>query len=347
MFLWQPGKQPEALGFVQKIGLWGLIVVSLGLMFSSAVALDPSPEAQARVFGIVSNQIIAALFFFLALGLFLLVADAEACRPYRSDSHHDLDGDGCLHVQLSPVVYSSSLSSENVPEPERSGRKVDLGQTFYETIVVAISAGTTASQRLAWARSGAMAEMLSGSTTCLDTIRLHFSITLRCFRRSWVKFERTPEFSSAPDVYAPILDAASMKYLLIHDELQETEKVVFRPDKYSLVGQSHGVTAYLNQSFVPRAHVSPRILILPTGIPAAGFMGSPAFVPSEMALVEHSAAQDVPGTLVSPMPVVFLEAENFTNKSPQGRVVHFPGGVEPKGFGGLGECCGRFCHLSL
>ena len=105
-----------------------------------------------------------------------------------------------------------------------------------------------------------------------------------------------------------------MKYLLIHDELQETEKLVFRPDKYTLVGHNHSVSAYLNKRFVPRAYVSPRALILPAGIPVASFMASPAFVPSEMALLEHSAAPDVPEKLASPAAVIFLEAENFTDK---------------------------------
>lgn len=201
--LWQPGKQPETQVFVKKMGLWGLIIVSVGLMCSAAIAPAPSPEAQSRVVTIVSNQMIAG-FFFLSLGLLLLVL----------------------------------------------------------------------TQRLA------------------DRL------------------------------------------------VQETEKLVFRPDKYSLVGQSRGVTVYLNQSFVPRAHVSPRTLILPTGIPATSFMASSGFVPSEMALVEHSLAQNLPATLASPAPVVFLEAENFTSKSPEGRVVHFPQAWNQKVLAGWGNVAG-------
>ena len=69
-------------------------------------------------------------------------------------------------------------------------------------------------------------------------------------------------------------------------------------------------------------------------------MASPAFVPSEMALVEHSAAQDVPGRLASPAPVIFLEAENFTHKSPQGRVVSFPEAWNQKVLAGWGSVAG-------
>jgi hypothetical protein len=69
-------------------------------------------------------------------------------------------------------------------------------------------------------------------------------------------------------------------------------------------------------------------------------MASPAFVPSEMALVEYSSAQDIPGTLASPALVVFLEAENFTNKSSQGRVVHFPQAWNQKVVAGWGNVAG-------
>ncbi|HEU0007199.1 MAG TPA: YfhO family protein, partial [Terriglobia bacterium] len=59
-----------------------------------------------------------------------------------------------------------------------------------------------------------------------------------------------------------------------------------------------------------------------------------------MALVEHSAAQDVPGTLAAPAPVIFLEAENFTDKSPQGRVVSFVEAWNQKVLAGWGSVPG-------
>ena len=131
-----------------------------------------------------------------------------------------------------------------------------------------------------------------------------------------------------------------MKYVFIHDELQETEKLVFRPEKYTMLGHRPGITAYLNKSFIPRAYIAPRALILPSGIPPSSFMASPAFVSSEMALVEDSEAQDVPGKLASPAPVIFLEAENFTDKSTQGRVVNFSHAWNQKVLAGWGNVPG-------
>ncbi len=291
------------------------------------------------MFGIVSNQIILAVFFFLVLGLFLLALTQKLATPIVQ-----------ILIMILMVMdvftfnsHQSFTQARFHPRTFLSPREVDGRSTWIDLLKSDTAGDFRKDYRIAtfglgeiWSNGGNVVgfQNLFG----YDPIALQDYTSL--LSQVVGKFERTPEFSSAPDVYAPILDAASMKYLLIHDELKETEKVVFRPDKYTLVGQSHGVTAYLNQSFVPRAHVSPRILILPTGIPAAGFMGSPAFVPSEMALVEHSAAQDVPGTLVSPVPVVFLEAENFTNKSPQGRVVHFPEAWNQKVLAGWGNVAG-------
>jgi len=69
-------------------------------------------------------------------------------------------------------------------------------------------------------------------------------------------------------------------------------------------------------------------------------MASPVFVPSAMALVEHSETQDVPKQLASPAPVIFLEAENFTDKSTQGRVVNFSHAWNQKVLAGWGNVPG-------
>ena len=337
--LWQPGKQPETLVFVKKMGLWGLIIVSIGLMFSAAIALAPSPEAQSRVFTIVSNQIIAGIFFFLALGLCLLVLTQKlAARVVQT-----------LIVTLMVMdvftfnSHQSFTQARYHPRTFLSPKEVDGSSTWVDLLRDDGDGDFRKDYRIA---TFGLGEIWSngGNVVGFHNLFGYDPIALQPYTSllSQVvgKFERTPAFNVAPDVHSAILDAAGMKYLLIHDELQETEKLVFRPDKYRLVGQSRRVTAYLNQSFVPRAHVSPRTLILPTGIPAAGFMASPVFVPSEMALVEHSAAQGVPETLASPALVVFLEAENFTNKSPQGRVVHFPEAWNQKVLAGWGNVAG-------
>ena len=337
--LWQPGKQPEALGFVQKTRLWGLIVIALALVFSSAVALVPSPEAQARVFAVVNNQIIAALLLFLALGLFLLVLTQKLAAPIAQTLILTL-------MVIDVFTFNSHQSFTQAryhPKTFLSPEEVDGSSTWVNLLRGDRSGDFRRDYRIA---TFGLGEIWSNGGNVIGFHNLfgYNPIALQPYTSllSQVvgKFERTPAFNVAPDVHAAILDAVSMKYLFIHDELQATEKLVFRPDKYSLVGQSHGVTAYLNQSFVPRAHVSRQALILPTGIPAASFMGSPAFVPSETAVVEQSAVQDVPTTLVSPVPVVFLEAENFTNKSAQGRVVHFPEAWNQKVLAGWGNVAG-------
>ncbi|HEU0007198.1 MAG TPA: hypothetical protein VFS12_14535, partial [Terriglobia bacterium] len=277
-FLWQSGKQPETLAFVQKMRLWGLIVIALGLVFSSAVALAPAPEAQARVFAIVNNQIIAAIFFFLALGLFLLVLTQKLAAPIVQTL--------ILTLMVIDVFTFNSHQSFNQaryhPRTFLSPKEVDGSSTWIDLLRADTSGDFRKDYRIATLGLG---EIWSngGNVVGFHNLFGYDPIALQPYTSllSQVvgKFERTPEFNVAPDVHAAILDAASMKYLLIHDELQDTEKLVFQPDKYTLVGNSRGVTAYLNKRFVPRAYVSPRALILPAGIPPAGFMASPAFVP--------------------------------------------------------------------
>jgi hypothetical protein len=337
--LWQSGKQPETVTFIRRIGLWGLIVVSLGLMFSSAVALIAAPDRQARVFGIVGNQIILAVFFFLVLGLFLLALTQKLAASIVQ-----------ILIMILMVMDVFTFNSHQSFTQDRfhprtflSQREVDGRSTWIDLLKSDTAGDFRKDYRIAtfglgeiWSNGGNVVgfQNLFG----YDPIALQGYTSL--LSQVVGKFERTPEFSSAPDVYAPILDAASMKYLLIHDELTQTEKLIFRPDKYSLVGHSHGIAAYLNKTFIPRACILPRVLVLPAGIPAASFMASPAFVPSEMALVEYSSAQDVPGPLASPEPVIFMEAESFTNRSSQGRVVHFPQAWNQKVLAGWGNVAG-------
>jgi membrane protein YfhO len=338
-FLWQSEKQPETLAFVQKLRLWGLMVASLGLMFSSLVALIPAAEAQARVFTIVDNQIIAAVFFFLALGLFLLVLTRKLGPPIVQTLMLVL-------MVIDVFTFNSHQSFTQAryhPGTFLSPKEVDGSSTWIDLLRGDVDGDFRKDYRIAtfglgeiWSNGGNVVgfQNLFG----YDPIALQPYTSL--LSQVVGKFERTPEFTVAPDVHAAILDAASMKYVLIHDELQETEKLVFRPEKYTMLGHRPGITAYLNKSFIPRAYIAPRALILPPGIPAADFMASPVFVPSAMALVEHSETQDVPKQLASPAPVIFLEAENFTDKSTQGRVVNFSHAWNQKVLAGWGNVPG-------
>ncbi len=91
--LWQSEKQPETLAFVQKVRLWGLMVVSLGLMFSSAVALTPGTRSTGQgVHHCEQPDHCSGLFlpraWPLSFGL-----DANAWPAHRSDAHPGLDGD--------------------------------------------------------------------------------------------------------------------------------------------------------------------------------------------------------------------------------------------------------------
>ena len=337
--LWNSEKQPETLAFVQKLRFLGLVIASLGLMFSSAVALIPAAEAQARVFIIVNNQIIAAVFFFLSLGLFLLVLTRKLGPPIVQTL--------ILALMVIDVFTFNShqtfTQARYHPRTFLSPKEVDGSSTWIDLLRSDVEGDFRKDYRIAtfglgeiWSNGGNVVgfQNLFG----YDPIALQPYTSL--LSQVVGRFERTPEFAVAPDVHAAILDATSMKYVLIHDELQETEKLVFRPEKYTMLGHRPGITAYLNKSFIPRAYIAPRALILPSGIPPASFMASPAFVPSEMALVEDSEAQDVPGKLASPAPVIFLEAENFTDKSTQGRVVNFSHAWNQKVLAGWGNVPG-------
>jgi membrane protein YfhO len=316
-----------------------LVIASLGLMFSSAVALIPAAEAQARVFIIVNNQIIAAVFFFLALGLFLLVLTRKLGPPIVQTLMLVL-------MVIDVFTFNSHQSFTQAryhPGTFLSPKEVDGSSTWIDLLRGDVDGDFRKDYRIAtfglgeiWSNGGNVVgfQNLFG----YDPIALQPYTSL--LSQVVGKFERTPEFTVAPDVHAAILDAASMKYVLIHDELQETEKLVFRPEKYTMLGHRPGITAYLNKSFIPRAYIAPRALILPPGIPAADFMASPVFVPSAMALVEHSETQDVPKQLASPAPVIFLEAENFTDKSTQGRVVNFSHAWNQKVLAGWGNVPG-------
>jgi hypothetical protein len=309
----------------QRLTRAGAGLFALAVVFLALLTVVPK-ESETGLNCALTSYLLFVLLFFLNLALLLMVIwhklDSSILQTlilvllvldvFSFNSHQRFN-----FIGFDPGTYLSpdSLSGPAIPTFLKSDPKQDYR-------VAPLSTGQ-------WDNGGSVV----GYQSIFGYTPIALKSYCRYVSHFAATFDRRPMFDKPPNLNSRLLDLLSVKYVTVEAPLLRKRNIQFSSDKYDLRYDDGWFRVYYNKTFLPRAFVSTKALVLDDPELTISFLESPVFEARKTIVVDFKDAQDIPREMTGSSLWSWVEAERFETRSEIGGVAKVSAAMG-------GECLG-------